>query len=515
MSGGNCPETPRQKMIGMMYLFLTAMLALNVSGDLLNAFILVDQSIMQAKESVEKKNNILYLDFDAAKAANEAKVSENFQKAQEVKSQAESLVKHIQDLKILFVQTAGGPEATPTNYETKDNQDITGQLMITEQQGGRSTELKKMITDYKELLLSYVEVDTTLRSSINKTLSTDDPPSTDNVKKSWESQKFEYLPMAASIAMLSQLQSAIRNMESDVVRHLYTRLDAGAFKFNKVDPLVIPRSTYVISGDTYYAEIMMAARDTTQDPIVTVRGKQLETTDGRGILSIPATSTGNQKWEGEISVKGPDGEPRRYKISGEYLVSKPSVVISPVKMNVFYEGVENPVEISVPGIPSENLKVNISNARSVQKGNQYIVSPNAGSSGSESVISVVAKINGRDQSLGRQIFRIKRVPDPVAKIGGLREGKMNKALLLAQLGVVAEMENFDFDLTWRVSRFTLSTTRGGYQVDESSDNNLLTKAQKELIQGIARGQKVYFENIRAEGPGGTIRSLGSITITVD
>lgn len=515
MSGGNCPETPRQKMIGMMYLFLTAMLALNVSGDLLNAFILVDQSILQAKESVEKKNNILYYELDAAKAANETKVKDSWEKAQIIRANADSLVKHIESLKDQFAKTADGPDATPYNYKGTSNTSVAGQIMITEQKGGRSIELKNRIDKFRDILLNKVELDTALVSTIRKTLVTADPPVKDNVQKSWESQKFEYLPLSASMAMMSQLQGAVRNMESDVIRHLYNKLDEGAFKFNKIDPLVIPRSTYVIAGDSYYAEIMMAARDTTQDPIITIRGNRLETKEGRGILSIPTSATGTQKWDGEISVLGPDGEPRRYKISGEYLVSKPSVVISPVKMNVFYEGVENPVEISVPGIPSENLIVNISNARKVQKGNQYIVSPNPGSAGGESVISVVAKVNGRDQNLGRQIFRIKRVPDPVAKIGGIREGKMNKALLLAQLGVVAEMENFDFDLTWKVTRFTLSTTRGGYQVDETSESNLLTKEQKELIQGIGRGQKVYFENIRAAGPTGSNRALGSITITID
>ena len=517
MSGGNCPETPRQKMIGMMYLFLTAMLALNVSGELLKAFELVDHSIIQAKESVEKKNNILYYEFEAAKEANEAKVGESWGYAVKIRETADSLVNHIQRLKELFVTTADGPEATLDNYSSKDNQDIAGQLMITEEKEGRSKELKDKINQFRDMLLDYVgeEADTTFRNTIKSTLSTDDPPMADNVQRSWESEKFEHLPLSASLAMMSQLQGAVRNMESDVVRYLFTRLDEGTFKFNKIDPLVMPRSTYVIAGDTYYAEVMMAARDTTQDPIVTVNGQKLEIQGGRGILSIPASSTGEKRWEGEIAVMGPDGNYRTHKISGEYLVSRPSVVISPVKMNVFYEGVENPVEISVPGVPSENLRVNITNARSVKRGNQYIVSPNAGTSGGESVISVSAQINNRAQSLGRQIFRIKRVPDPIATIGGVREGKMGKGLLMAQMGVIAEMENFDFDLKWTISKFTVSTTRGGYQVDETSESNMLTEAQKELIKSTSRGQKVYFENIRAIGPGGTRRALGSITITID
>ena len=132
MSGGNCPETPRQKMIGMMYLFLTAMLALNVSGELLQAFQLVDSSIRKTIETMENKNSLLYSDFESAYATNEKKVSDQYHNALEVKAEADSLFKHIQDLKTLIVQTADGPEATPTQYTSLDNQDIAAQLMITE-----------------------------------------------------------------------------------------------------------------------------------------------------------------------------------------------------------------------------------------------------------------------------------------------------------------------------------------------------------------------------------------------
>jgi gliding motility-associated protein GldM len=202
------------------------------------------------------------------------------------------------------------------------------------------------------------------------------------------------------MALLSQIQADVRNVESDVVRYLFASIDEGSFKFNAIEPLVLQRSDYIIQGDEYYAEIMMAARDTTQPPIVTVDGRTLETREGRGILRIPANTAGEKTWSGEISVMGPDGTYRTHPVSGSYLVSQPSVVISPTKMNVFYEGVENPVEISVPGIPSENLRVNISNARITRRGSGYIVQPNAGSAGREAVITVAARVNDTDRNLG-------------------------------------------------------------------------------------------------------------------
>lgn len=515
MSGGNCPETPRQKMIGMMYLFLTAMLALNVSGELLNAFILVERSIVQAKESVESKNEFLYSDFAAAFATNEAKVKDNFDKSNIIREEADKLVAHIDELKQLFVTTADGPEFTPDNYKSLSNQDIAAQLMITYKQGERSKELKGLINDYRNLLVGYVETDSSLKSTLEIVLSTEDPPIKDGVQISWESEKFEHLPLAASMALLSQIQADVRNMESDVVRYLLAKIDEGSFKFNAIEPLVIQRSDYVIQGDEYYAEIMMAARDTTQPPIVTVNGNTLTTSEGRGILRIPANTTGEKSWTGEISVMGPDGNYKKHSVSGNYLVSQPSVVISPTKMNVFYEGVENPVEISVPGIPSENLRVNITNARVTRRGNGYIVQPNAGAAGREAIITVAARVNDTDRSLGRKSFRIKRVPDPIAKVNDQRDGAIPKALLLAQLGVVADMENFEFDLQFKVTQFSVSTIRNGYVVDATSNSNLFTDEQKDLMRGTVRGQRVFIQDIQAVGPDGRRRSLGSITLLVD
>jgi len=515
MSGGNCPETPRQKMIGMMYLFLTAMLALNVSGELLNAFLLVDRSIIQAKESVEAKNEFLYSDFAAAYATNETKVQENFDKSNIIKKEADELVEYISELKQLFVTTIDGEEYTPENYVSISNQDIAPQLMITYKNRERSKELKRRISEYKELLIDYIETDSVLISTVETVLSTEDPPAKDGVQISWESEKFEHLPLAASMALLSQIQADVRNTESDVVRYLLTKIDEGSFKFNAIEPLVIQRSDYVIQGDEYYAEIMMAARDTTQPPIVTVNGQTLKTDKGRGILRIPANSVGEKTWEGEIAVMGPDGNYKKHVVQGKYLVSQPNVVISPTKMNVFYEGVENPVEVSVPGIPSENLRVSITNGRISRKGNGYIVKTNPGSAGRNAVITVAADVNGSVRSLGKRSFRIKRVPDPVAKINNQRGGTIAKALLVAQMGVVADMENFEFDLQFKVTKFSVSTIRNGYVVDAVSNSNLFTQEQKDLMAGTVRGQRVFIQDIQAMGPDGRRRSLGSITLMVD
>ncbi|ASB49400.1 type IX secretion system motor protein PorM/GldM [Alkalitalea saponilacus] len=515
MAGGNCPETPRQKMIGMMYLFLTAMLALNVSAELLNAFILVDRSILQAKESVEAKNEELYRQFAEGALLN-PRVEEFYEEALQVREKADFLVDYIQGIKLLLVHTADGPSYTVENYKSKNNTSVVGQLLLSEPSGRRRSDtLKNHINDYRELLSSLVEGDTALIARINTNLSTADPEPREGVQRSWEDSKFYYVPMAGSMAMLSQIQADVRNMEADVVRHLFMRVDEGTFRFNKIGPLVIPSSQHVMRGDTYRAEIMMAAYDDEFPPRVIFNGQELRTADGRGILEIPASRLGDNSWQAEISIMGPEGWTTPQQVGGQFHVMEPNVVVSPTKMNVFYEGVENPVEISAPGVPSERLRVNISNATYTRRGNEYIVQPNAGSAGREAVVTVTTEINGRMQNLGSRNFRINRVPNPVAKVGGVSEGAIARQVLLAQMGIVADMENFDFDLTFRVTQFRVSTVQRGFMVDQRSSNNMFTEEQKDLIRAATRGQRIIIDDIRAVGPDGRTRNLSSITLTID
>jgi gliding motility-associated protein GldM len=268
-------------------------------------------------------------------------------------------------------------------------------------------------------------------------------------------------------------------------------------------------------GDNYYAEIMLAARDTTQPPVVTVNGETLPIKNGRGIYEVPATSTGEKQWSGEIAIVGPDGTLTRREVSGSYIVSEPGVVISPTKMNVFYIGVDNPVEVSAPGIPSERLDVRITNGRMRKvSGNQYIVNPNSNAIGKKCIVSVRANVDGKVQNLGSQEFRVKRVPDPVATVAGMRGGRIDKALLKAQEIVVAEMDNFDFDLKFNVVSFTVSTIRSGYLQFKDSESAVITTDQKDLIDNSSPGSVVMFNNIKAKGPDGSVRDLGSINFTL-
>jgi len=188
------------------------------------------------------------------------------------------------------------------------------------------------------------------------------------------------------------------------------------------------------------------------------------------------------------------------------------LVVSPTKMNVFYLGVDNPIEISVPGVPADKVFPSINNGTIVKDGKGFVVRP-ARSGTAE--VSVMAEIEKTRKLMGTKQFRVKIVPDPVAKVAGIKgSGGIEKAVLLAQAGVVAEMENFDFDLTFKVVEFKVSVNIGGFSNDKVSKSNRFTEEQFSLIRQASRGQKVYIEDIKAVGPDGSTRLLGSIALTL-
>ncbi len=513
MSGGNCPETPRQKMIGMMYLMLTAMLALNVSGDLLNAFILVDKSIKESTRTVEQKNAFLMFGFEQAKAQNPKKVTDKYEEALTVKAHADSLYNLIQGYKVLMVTTADGPEATPENYLSTSNQDVAAQVMLVEQNGARGQELRDQIVGYREFLKSFCVDDTMLSHNVELMLSTEDPPMEDGVQVSWQAQNFEHLPMAASLSLLSKMQNDVRNTEGDVINYLYKKIDEASFKFNVITPLVIPVSSYVLRGGQYQADIMLAAYDDTMDPVVTVAGQKLPVEDGRGKYSVAASSLGTKKYQAKIEIPDPvTGQMRSYDVESEYEVGEPSVVVSPTKMNVFYLGLDNPVEISAAGISGSDLKIAADGCTLTKNGNEYIVKPKNGSTMVH--INVSAKVNGKEQKLGTKEFRIMRTPDPEPQFAGVNGGKLKKSMITAQAGVFAKMKDFAFDVQYKVTKFTLSTVKGGFLTSIESKSAALTPEQKALLAGLARGTKFYIEDIEVQGPDGK-RKLGGMSFTVD
>jgi gliding motility-associated protein GldM len=523
---GHGKETPRQKMIGMMYLVLTALLALNVSKDVLNAFILVDEGLTKTTHNFFQKNQSLYDDFEAAYQLNKTKVADWKAKAEEVKTRSQALYDlMLEDKKAIVIKGEGAEtlaikdgEVVLKDVKGKDNTNVPGEVMILNKKG---LELKEQIIKYREYLISLIddkEAYASLIASLNSSLFTEDPPP--DLKKgqtTWESEHFENLPLAAVITMLSKMQSDIRNSESEIVSYLLGQINAGSFVFNKIDAVVISNSDYVFKGQEYKASVFLAAYDSTKQPTVQLdNGTDLPVENGKGIYKAVGSSVGTRAWAGTIVLDQGNGTVIRREFKKEYQVAEASAVISPTKMNVFYRGVKNPVSISVSGIPKENLIAEITKGNIKRGGEDWEVFPASGPEGEIVTVKVSAKVDNKTSFMGSMPFRVKDVPDPVAEVAGRSQGGIGLGELTKASGVKANLKAFDFDLDFVVTEFTVSAVlSGGFTKTEKSESSTFSKAQYDIMSQLRPGQRITLEGIKAVGPDGKIRTLNSIVLKIN
>ena len=539
MSSKNCPESTRQKMINMMYLVLTAMLALNVASEVLESFRIVDASLTQTLNNIRRKNDQIYGAFDAAYIANPAKVKEWKDKADQVNIKTAELITKIKDLKEELVLASGGislkeartvggfvlsssePFIVNSKGDTvlikkEDDLNKPSEIMIQQK---KARDLKSDITQYREFLSSFLEDGSTLRDNIIEQLNTPDPRvdlSEGGVKKTWESLHFEDKPLIAVITLLSKMQIDIENAETNVISSLYSQIDAASFKFNRLGARILAKSTYVLQGDEFEAEIFLAAEDTTQQPEIFVGNTKLTMRDGKGIYKASGSQVGTFKWGGLIKYKNPEGNINSYPFEGEYQVGKPSATISPIKMNVMYVGIANPIKVSVPGVASENLLVAMTNGGRIDKsGDDYLAYPSKlDATGKNTSITVSARFGGETRPMGSMEFRVKEVPPPVATISGRNGGTIRKEELLAEDGIFAELKDFDFDLKFKVTQFDVNIS-GTYVKTFSAKDNKFTSEQKDQFSKLSVGGLIFIDNIMAKGDDGQpARPLAPISFKI-
>lgn len=524
MGATNCPETPRQRMIGMMYLVLTALLALNVSVEIINAFLIVNESMETTNVNFGKKIEGTYANFEKAYTGNPDKVREYYEKAKLAKKYSNEMVDYINSVKYQLIaetEDISIEEAkkldikkikrkdnydTPTNFFFKNSQDGSA---------GKSRELKDKIIEYRKKMLDLV--DPKYRTLLDKSIglvTDEDYRDKDRQKQNWEQHHFYHTIIVASVTILNKLIAEVLNAEFDIVNQLYAAVSAEDFTFDRIGAKVIPNSNYVLLGDNYEAQIFVAAYDTKSKISAEINGQTVQGDSGLVVYKVPASSEGLKTYKGVINVNTPFGI-QSHPFEGEYIVAKPSATVSADKMNVFYIGVENPVTISVPGVANEKVKIQLTGGSFVSKGGgKYIIKVEKSAPGSKAIVNVNAEFDGKVKSMGKAEFRIKRVPDPVPFIGGVNGGFIDKQTLANAGGVIAKLQDFDFDLQMSVTSFTMQTQKAGdLSPTILARGNKFTPEMLELIRNAKRGQKFWFENIVAQAPDGN-RKLPAVNLTI-
>ena len=535
MAGGK--ETPRQKMIAMMYLVLTAILALNVSKEVIEAFVTVNKSLEATAGNIDEKNTMLYADFDQAKSVDPKKVTEYWNKANRAKELSSELNDYIKKLKVQLIAETEGlteQEADTINLDYVKRQDDfdrpTDILVGNKEDGstGKARELKLKLNEYREEMLKLIpEKD---RKNLNLGFETPDRKKKDGTK-TWETNQFYNSPLVASVAILSKFQTDVKNAEFDVVNLLYKSFTKEDFPFDTIAAKVMTESNYVMLGDEYKANVFVAAFSTTKNPEI-VLGKlnndgtllvsesgAVPATNGMGEYVVKTNREGIFNYEGLVKMLSPSGQLKTYPFKSEYIVARPSMVVSPTAMNVFYMGVDNPVSISVPGLAAENIVATVTGGNQlVKNGNGTYTMKIQKNSPMDVDVNVSAKMsNGETKSMGRMNFRVKRLPKPYARYGEITtSGRMTVAQIQAQLGlVVAYDPSFLFNIVATTKSFDIVLIQGRDVFMQHQDGTGKFNDETERFMHKAkRGDRLIFENIKAKDVNDVVHDLSPVSIIV-
>ncbi|NLR79227.1 gliding motility protein GldM [Chitinophaga eiseniae] len=503
------PRDPRQKMINIMYLVLTAMLALNVSAEILNAFSIVNNSINTSNKSLADKNNLIYSQFDAQMKDNAEKTAPFRAKAQQVKTLSASMYDYVESLKKTIIDESGGLDE---HGEIKDKAGLDAPTRVMENMK-KGPELEARLKDLREKLLSFV--DPKKRDQFNKTLplrievgkSTDEHG---GGTKSWTTYHFNMVPTIAAVTILGKFQNDIKNSESAIIDDLYRQIDANTFKFDKVRPFISLNSKNLMEGQTLTANIAVGAYSTTVNPTIVVNGQSVEAKEGLGTFTAVAAGIGEKTISGTITLPSPTGgAPESYPFTETYNVGASSTSISADKMNVLYIGLQNPISISAAGVPAEQVSASITGGNMTKRGSgEYIVTV---SQPGKAVINVVANIDGKTKSLGQKEFRVKRVPDPVLKVGVNKGGSMKAADFKVQGGLRADLEDFEFEgVKYEVVGYRVGISAKGKEYQEGDATSAYFPGSVTAsIRALRPGDEVYFENVKVKGPDNVVRSMPS------
>ena len=483
------PVSPRQKMINLMYVVLMAMLALNVSSEVLNGFSIVEDSLNRTTKGSIKENQIVYDDLEMQMRLNPTKVKAWYEKAQEVRRISDSLYNFAEELKLAIVREADGKDARIEDFQNKEDLEAANQVMLAPGRG-KGQELYNAIKSFRNRVVGMTS-DMSKQQIINSNLSTTIPPKAEALGKNWQEFMFEDMPAVAAVTLLSKLQSDVRYAEREVLHTLVQSIDVKDIRVNALSAFVIPNSQTIIRGDRFSARIVMAAVDTTQ---------------------VPDIYIGNQK----VTLNNGNGDHIRRDFSQKYTVVDPSATVSADLMNMLYAGYNNPISVSVPGVPSNKIQASMTNGtlQSVGPG-KYIARPSK--IGQDATITVVSTNTGRPQQMGQYTFRVRKLPDPTPYISMKDEhgnptrykgGGLAKSQLVAANAIGAAIDDGILDIAFRVQSFeTVFFDNMGNAVPMASDGAAFSARQKETFRKLARNRRFYVSRVTVVGPDGLTRTL--------
>lgn len=508
-------------MINLMYIVLTAMLALNVSSDVLDGFVQVEDGLARTNQHMGHKNDAVFAQLESFTQQNPEKGTPWLRKGADVRQRAQKLYALIDSLKTAIVVQADGKDADVNNINHRDDLEAAAVVMLAPGKNNGSY-LRDQVNAFREYITVIIP-DKAKRSSINESLSTRPFRKAGTVKEqSWEEAKFENQPVVAAVTLLTKLQNDVRYAEGEALATLLASVDAGDVRVNKLNAFVIPQSRMVMRGGKYSANIVLAAVDTTARPMIFVGGQRIS--NPNGLYEFTTSKTGTFDYSGYIDVAHGDGSTTRHPFKSSYTVMEPSATVSATMMNVLYAGINNPISISVPGVPMSGVSATMTNGSLTRQGDSWVARPNA--VGQNATVTVTATIDGRPQTVATTTFRVRKLPDPVAFItftgqSGSKDrykgGKpFGKTALISADGLDAAIDDDMLNIDFKVLGFeTVFFDQMGNAIPEVSNGASFSQRQRDQFKRLSRGKRFYISRIRAKGPDGIERVLSPMEVIVN
>jgi len=523
------PKEPRQIMINLMYLVLTALLALNVSNEILNAFKTLSSSIDKSNKSIDAKTLEVYnqiKESEKDKGQGE-KVRPYREKADLIVKKSQELIDYLNDWKKRIVVEAGGygkagsvQDIADTAFPSRmDNIDATTSLLV-EKKGGDT--VRKKIMELRQFLLQMVPADSGKFSPLMP-LNVQTPPKTDhNPTQDWNIANFEHMPSIAALALFSKFQNDVRSSEGMVIKRLSELAHSRDLKYDTVAAVAVPKTTYALVGDKIEATILLAAFNTNNQPNVNIsQGGGTKKPAKNGVIEweTVAAGTGVQTVKGTVTLETAEQGTITRPWTFDYVVGQTGASMGLDKMNVMYIGVDNPVTVTAAGYAIGDVFLNVP-AGVTQTGSDGHFVIKCTTPNPNMTIDIMAKPKAKDGApvkVGTSSVRVKYIPDPTVYLLNKKDGMLSAAHFREAIAPIAKLENFEFAAKFIITEFQFSiNVKGGdytgpYKASGAagarfSDNPDIVRAQKRAKPG----DKIYLESIKGVGPDGKVRSLGAL-----
>ena len=544
-------------MINIMYLVLMALLALNVSAEVMDAFQTLDRGNLSSIATVDAQIN----ETEASlKELLEDESKEKFRVLEPaiatIRQESENFNTYVDELRNLLIDEAGNGDGAvdEEDYEVKQgvrapkgkkNKDVTTRILVQNDKGvaqegeGAGEALKqriietrqKLIDTYSALLNEYgterfdldqAEVESRIQSvAMNMPFNIDDEAwrQANNKKVSWADYKFGHMPLAAVLPLMSQMQSDLKVSEANLVNDMVQLAGGKQIVFDKFFPVFQADKSYVIGGERLNATVSVGSYSSSLQPEnidLRVNGQKLAIKpDGTADFSLTASgSPGPKTIKTYVKVTNPlTGDVVEEEGEFTYEVGARSVAVSADKMNVFYMGVDNPLTVAAAGVSSNDVRVSFGDAiTGTGSGNSYVVKGVRPTGNNTTNVTVTA--NG--QNLGTFPFRVKPIPDPTPTMGGQQGGDIANSNFRAQKGVFAELKNFDFDARCDIAGFQILYIPAREDALAATNGGGAFSGQAAALIGRAKpGDNYMFKNIKAKCPGdAAARDLGTMSFTI-